>query len=156
LDFDWETAIYSEDIRTLYPERRFVAVGYLGFRLHVLCFTPIEGGIRVISFRKANIREVKRYEKNPLTNKERVVRELIQEDIQAMRSPEEVIPEELLKILPKRKVGQRGMQKQPKKVPITLRYSPDVVEYFKSTGEGWQIRMDEALKEWIKNHPRAA
>ena len=31
-------------------------------RLHVLCFTPIDGGIRVISFRKANDREVRKYD----------------------------------------------------------------------------------------------
>jgi uncharacterized DUF497 family protein len=62
-DFDWETALYSEDVRHLYSERRFVAMGYLEQRLHVLCFTPIKEGVRVISFRKANLREVKRYEK---------------------------------------------------------------------------------------------
>ena len=62
-EFDFETAIYSEDVRYPYPEKRFVAMGYLGERLHVLCFTPIEEGIRVISFRKANTREVSRYEK---------------------------------------------------------------------------------------------
>lgn len=61
--FDWETAIYSEDMRHTYPEQRFVAMGYIGERLHVICFTPIEGGVRVISFRKANFREVQRYEK---------------------------------------------------------------------------------------------
>ena len=62
-DFNWETAIYSEDVRQFYKERRFVAIGYLVERLHVLCFTPIKQGVRVISFRKANSREVKRYEK---------------------------------------------------------------------------------------------
>ncbi|OGT54192.1 MAG: hypothetical protein A3F43_01710 [Gammaproteobacteria bacterium RIFCSPHIGHO2_12_FULL_42_10] len=62
-DFDWETARYTEDDRKLYPERRFIAIGYLGARLHVICFTPIEGGVRLISFRKANEREVKRYAK---------------------------------------------------------------------------------------------
>ncbi|OAI46483.1 hypothetical protein AYO45_01695 [Gammaproteobacteria bacterium SCGC AG-212-F23] len=62
IDFDWETALYIEDVRKLYPERRFVAMGYLEDRLHVICFTPIKGGVRVISFRKANSREVKRYE----------------------------------------------------------------------------------------------
>jgi uncharacterized DUF497 family protein len=62
-DFEWETAIYSEDDRKVYPERRFIALGYLQERLHVLCFTPIHDGIRVISFRKANSREEKRYEK---------------------------------------------------------------------------------------------
>ncbi len=66
IDFDWETALYSEDVRHAYPERRFVAIGYLEERLHVLCFTPIKGGVRVISFRKANLREVKRYEKETI------------------------------------------------------------------------------------------
>lgn len=67
VEFDWETAIYAEDVRNPYPERRFVAMGYLGERLHVLCFTPIDGGVRIISFRKANLREVKRREKE-ITN----------------------------------------------------------------------------------------
>lgn len=62
-EFDWESATYAEDIRNNYPEQRFVAVGYLGNRLHVLCFSPISEGIRIISFRKANLREVARYEK---------------------------------------------------------------------------------------------
>ena len=39
-----------------------MAVGFMGERLHVLCFTPVAGGIRVISFRKANAREVRNYE----------------------------------------------------------------------------------------------
>lgn len=65
-DFDWETALYAEDDRKLYPEQRFVAIGYIGKRLHVICFTPIEGGVRIISFRKANSREVKRYEKETI------------------------------------------------------------------------------------------
>jgi uncharacterized DUF497 family protein len=61
-EFDWQGAVFSEDTRHPYPERRFVALGYVGERLHVVCFTPIEGGVRVISFRKANDREVRRYE----------------------------------------------------------------------------------------------
>ena len=62
-DFDWEGAVYTEDSRNPYPERRFVAVGYLDERLHFLCFTPIEGGVRIISFRKANTREAQTYGK---------------------------------------------------------------------------------------------
>lgn len=46
-----------------YSERRFVALGYLSERLHMLCFTPVEDGVRIISFRKANRREVREYEK---------------------------------------------------------------------------------------------
>jgi uncharacterized DUF497 family protein len=60
--FDWDGALYVEDVRFAYPERRFVALGLIGGRLHVVCFTPIEDGVRVISLRKANSREVNRYE----------------------------------------------------------------------------------------------
>ena len=51
----------SVDERKEYPEIRFVAVGLLGDRVHILCFSETPDGIRVISFRKANSREVKRY-----------------------------------------------------------------------------------------------
>jgi uncharacterized DUF497 family protein len=62
-EFGWESAAYSEDTRFRYPETRFTASGFIAGRLHVVCFTPVPGGIRVISFRKANDREVRRYEK---------------------------------------------------------------------------------------------
>lgn len=65
-EFEWSTAGIIEDARREYSEQRFIAVGYLNNRLHVLCFTPIAGGIRVISFRKANAREASRYGR-PLT-----------------------------------------------------------------------------------------
>jgi uncharacterized DUF497 family protein len=61
--FDWEGAVFLEDTRFEYPERRFIGLGKIGQRLHVVCFTPIQGGIRVISLRKANAREIRRYEK---------------------------------------------------------------------------------------------
>lgn len=61
-DFDFNTAIVQQDVRKPYPEVRFVALGFLDARLHVLCFTPMDAGIRVISFRKANPREIKNYE----------------------------------------------------------------------------------------------
>jgi uncharacterized DUF497 family protein len=61
--FDWESAIFSEDTRFQYPETRLIALGLIGKRVHVVCFTGIAGGVRIISFRKANEREVLRYEK---------------------------------------------------------------------------------------------
>ena len=62
-EFDFSDAVSGEDVRHADPERRFVAVGELTNRLHVLCFALIGGGIRVISFRKANAREGKAHEK---------------------------------------------------------------------------------------------
>ena len=50
----------------------------------------------------------------------------------------------------------RGRPKSDnKKLLVSVRYSPEVVAYFKSTGEGWQSRMDEALREYVEQH-RAA
>lgn len=61
-DFDFSSAIVAVDDRKVYSELRYVALGQLDARVHVLCFTPIDAGIRVISFRKANGREIKAYE----------------------------------------------------------------------------------------------
>ena len=36
---------------------------------------------------------------------------------------------------------------------ITIRLSRDVVTQFRSTGEGWQTRMDSALRQYITEHP---
>ncbi|MEO5794758.1 MAG: BrnT family toxin [Rhodoferax sp.] len=60
-EFDFETAHIQTDTRKEYGETRYIALGSLHGRLHVLCFTETADGIRVISFRKANDREVKHY-----------------------------------------------------------------------------------------------
>ena len=49
----------------------------------------------------------------------------------------------------KRKRGQRGPQQTPTKQLVSVRYSPEVLQYFKSTGAGWQTRMNDALLEWV-------
>jgi uncharacterized DUF497 family protein len=67
-EFDFGTAGIDQDNRKTYSESRFVAVGFLDKRLHVLCFTPKAGGIRVISFRKANAREVRNYDQTRTTD----------------------------------------------------------------------------------------
>jgi uncharacterized protein (DUF4415 family) len=46
--------------------------------------------------------------------------------------------------------GQRGPQKAPTKKLVSLRLSPEVIDHFKSTGPGWQTRIDSTLLESIK------
>jgi uncharacterized DUF497 family protein len=53
------------DDRHDYDEVRRTAIGKLGDIAHVLVFTMRGDAIRVSSLRRANKREVKRYEKNP-------------------------------------------------------------------------------------------
>jgi uncharacterized DUF497 family protein len=60
-DFDFASASFFGEVRK--GEHRLVAVGYLRNRLHILCFLPKMGGIRMISFRKANDREARKYGK---------------------------------------------------------------------------------------------
>jgi uncharacterized protein len=61
-EFDFDTAIVWIDARKVYPEVRLSALGLLVGRVHALVFSETTKGIRVISLRKANKREVKRYE----------------------------------------------------------------------------------------------
>jgi len=65
-DFDFATAVYHTEVRK--GEMRRIAVGYLDKRLHMLCYIPKPDGIRVISFRKVNKREAKRYGKPQTIN----------------------------------------------------------------------------------------
>jgi uncharacterized protein (DUF4415 family) len=50
----------------------------------------------------------------------------------------------------------RGRPKsENKKLLVSVRYSPEVLTYFRSTGEGWQARMDGVLQEYVaKQGPR--
>ncbi|OQX01209.1 MAG: hypothetical protein BWK73_46840 [Thiothrix lacustris] len=41
------------------------------------------------------------------------------------------------------------------KVSVTIRYSAEVVEFFKASGDGWQTRMDVVLREYVTQHKAA-
>ena len=51
------------------------------------------------------------------------------------------------------KRGGRPKSNAPK-VLLSVRYSSEVVEYFRGTGDGWQSRMDGVLREYVAQHPR--
>ena len=60
--FGWASAWIREDTRKDYGEPRFRALGLIEERLHMLVYTPREERIHVISLRKANQREIRKYE----------------------------------------------------------------------------------------------
>ena len=82
-----------------------------------------------------------------LTDKDGEVRELTDADVKRMRQMSEVLPANL-----QRTIGQRGKQRSPTKVKTSIRLSPEVIEHFKAEGEGWQRRIDQALKQYIREH----
>ena len=45
-----------------------------------------------------------------------------------------------------------SLKKPSLKERITIRLSPEVVTTFRATGNGWQTRIDAALKDWLKTH----
>jgi len=45
---------------------------------------------------------------------------------------------------------------ESKKQLVSVRYSPEVIAYFKSTGEGWQSLMDSVLRKYVARHSRSA
>ena len=51
----------------------------------------------------------------------------------------------------------RGRPKsENKKRLVSVRYSQEVIEYFRSTGDGWQARMDEVLRKYVARHRKAS
>ena len=64
-------------------------------------------------------------------------------------------PKQLESMVPLRSL--RGRPKsENKKLLVSIRYSPEVVAYFKSTGEGWQSLMDSVLRQYVARHSRNA
>ena len=55
-------------------------------------------------------------------------------------------------------VPMRALRGRPKsgnrKLLLSVRYSPEVVAYFRATGEGWQARMDGILRKYVQTQSR--
>jgi len=62
-------------------------------------------------------------------------------------------PKQLKEMVPLRKVLGRPKSER-RKVLLSVRYSPEVIAFFKSTGEGWQSRMDGVLREYVQKNTR--
>ncbi|MDN5923685.1 MAG: BrnA antitoxin family protein [Xanthomonadales bacterium] len=124
-------------------------------RLNMLVFAPIKVGIRVISFRKANKREIPRYNRTQTANPEmidKVSPEWTQATFKRARPAHEVLPEifppKLAATMLKRKRGRPvGSVKAAPKVALNLRVDPDVLAVLRATGPGWQTRVNTIFRE---------
>jgi len=84
--------------------------------------------------------------RRPLIDNDGEVREITATDV-ALFKPFSTLPKAEQRVL--LSVRRRGPQKTPKKVPISIRLSPDVADGLRATGTGWQSRADEALRSWL-------
>jgi len=86
--------------------------------------------------------------RKPLVDEEGEVRELTAEDMKQFKPIHEAgLPGSLMK-----KIGVRGPQRAPTKVRVSLRLSREVVDYFRSMGDGWQTRIDGELVAMVHRH----
>ena len=58
-DFEWDSAQIAPSVG--HGELRWTANGYIGSRLHMAVYTKRGNSIRIISLRKANLREIRKY-----------------------------------------------------------------------------------------------
>ncbi len=88
----------------------------------------------------------------PLTDAAGEVRELTQGDLAQFKPSKEALPEDLYDGLVRmnRRAGVRGPQKAPLKQATTIRFDADVLAALKATGKGWQTRVNDAMREWVK------
>ncbi|MEQ1668326.1 MAG: BrnA antitoxin family protein [Sulfuriferula sp.] len=89
--------------------------------------------------------------RKPLTDESGEVRELMQDDYNDAK-PFSTLPVSLQSKL----ASLRGRPKAAvTKERISIRLSPEVVAQFRASGNGWQTRIDAALKDWLKTHHNA-
>jgi uncharacterized protein (DUF4415 family) len=71
----------------------------------------------------------------------------------AKRDPDAqpLTPTQLKAMVPLKTLRGRPKSEKTKQL-VSIRYSREVVEYFKSTGDGWQSRMDEVLLKYVAQH----
>lgn len=74
------------------------------------------------------------------------------EALACARPASEVLPEIFGAQVAKTMLKPRGKQVAPTKQAVTVRYSPDVLDAFRATGAGWQVRMNDALRDWLRTH----
>lgn len=62
-------------------------------------------------------------------------------------------PKQLKAMVPLRTLRGRPKSANPKQL-VSVRYSPEVLAFFKATGEGWQTRMDGVLRQYVSRRSR--
>ena len=62
-------------------------------------------------------------------------------------------PAQLKAMVPMRTLRGRPKSPNPKQL-VSVRYSPEVLAYFKATGDGWQSRMDGVLRQYVARRSR--
>jgi uncharacterized protein (DUF4415 family) len=74
------------------------------------------------------------------------------QDFARAKRARDVLPTKVYDAIRRR--GQRGPQRAPRKVPISLRVDREVLDAYAATGKGYQARMNEVLRRGVETLPR--
>ena len=64
----------------------------------------------------------------------------------------EVSAEQMKAMQPLGKRGRGRPKLASTKELVSIRYDAEVIRAFRASGEGWQTRMNDALKDWLRTH----
>lgn len=153
----WDEALVWIDERFEYDELRMVGLVPEGNMLYYGAFVDRADVRRVISLRYAHTGRTNTMLKT--TPKRQINVPSVQENariLAAARADPDAQPltrKQLAAMVPLKSILGRP-KSDNKKVLVSVRYSPAVIEYFRSTGEGWQARMDGVLTEYVSQQAR--
>jgi uncharacterized protein (DUF4415 family) len=85
--------------------------------------------------------------KKPLIDENGEVREITADDLKSFKPASEVLPLELLAVLPKKGIP---VKETPKK-QTTVRIDADIMDWLKSQGKGYQTRINAILRSAMEN-----
>ncbi|MFM8524454.1 MAG: BrnA antitoxin family protein [Cyanobacteriota bacterium] len=85
--------------------------------------------------------------KMPTLEEDKLITEAAESDPDALPLTEE----QMSAMVPIRVLRGRPKLANKKKL-VSIRYSPEVIDYFRALGAGWQARMDAVLKDYVKAH----
>jgi uncharacterized protein (DUF4415 family) len=155
---NWLEVLSRPETRRDYGEVREIGYALISDRLYCVVFTPRADTMHIISLRKANAREVRMFKDRKIimpTPEEDVE---INKGIAADPDTYELSEEEIKRLKPFKEVMEerRRIGRPPKENPkeqVSIRYDADILAAFKATGDGWQTRMNAALREYLEEHP---
>ncbi len=151
---DWGTALIEEDTRKAYGEQGFRMLGF------------IENGCMPLYLRRAMARCTSSACAKPIHERSRDMQkrpnpaliddenpEWTDADFARARPAVDVLPELFGEKTAKAMLKPRGRPPaEVVKERITIRFDADVLEAFRATGKGWQSRVNEAMRDWLRTH----
>lgn len=156
-ELDWDTALVWVDDRFDYDEMRMIALAPKTETLFYVAFVDCGEVCRIISLRRASAKRPSTMSKAlkrpairlPSLKEDKKIRAAAKSDPDA----QPLTASQLKAMAPGRAVRGRPKSENKKEL-VSVRYSPEVISYFKSTGAGWQAKMDSILRNYVARHSK--